>query len=55
MIVGSLADGMTIEEVKGEYPQLAPEDVFSALAHAAEVLRQESLVPLLVEGGPGWN
>jgi uncharacterized protein (DUF433 family) len=55
MIVGSLADGMTVEQVIGEYPQLAPEDVFSALAYAAEVLHEESLVPLLIEGGPGAN
>jgi len=55
MIVGSLADGMTVEQVIGEYPQLAPEDVFSALAYAAEVLHEESLVPLLIEGVPGAN
>jgi uncharacterized protein (DUF433 family) len=55
MIVGSLADGMTVEQIIGEYPQLAPEDVFSALAYAAEVLHEESLVPLLIEGGPGAN
>jgi uncharacterized protein (DUF433 family) len=46
MIVGSLADGMTVDQVIAEYSQLAPEDVFSALAYAAEVLHQESLVPL---------
>src|SRR5579864_5620032 len=55
MIVGSLADGMTVEQVIGEYPQLAPEDVFSALAYAAEVLHEESLVPLQIEGSPGAN
>jgi uncharacterized protein (DUF433 family) len=54
MIVGSLAGGMTVEHVMGEYPQLASEDVFSALAYAAEV-HQESQVPLLIEGGPGRN
>jgi uncharacterized protein (DUF433 family) len=46
MIVGSLADGLTIEQIVAEYPQLAPEDIAAALAYAAEVLHQESLLPL---------
>jgi len=55
MIVGSLADGLAVEQVIAEYPQLSPEDVYSALAYAAEVLHEESLVPLVTEGGPGAN
>ncbi len=39
MIVGSLADGMTADEVIAEYPQLTREDVAASLAYAAEVLR----------------
>ncbi len=27
MIVGSLADGLTVEQIVAEYPQLTPEDV----------------------------
>jgi len=46
MIVGSLADGMTPEEVREAYPQLSLEDIRAALAYAAEVVRQEILVPL---------
>jgi uncharacterized protein (DUF433 family) len=46
MIVGSLADGMTAEQVVAEYPQLHREDVLAALAYAAEVLHQESILPL---------
>jgi uncharacterized protein (DUF433 family) len=46
MIVGSLADGMTVDQVIGEYSQLAQEDVLSALAYAAEVLHQENMIPL---------
>jgi len=46
MIVGSLADGMTAEEIVAEYPQLHLEDVLAALAYAAEVLHQESILPL---------
>lgn len=46
MIVGSLADGLTAEQIVEEYPQLTRDDVQSALAYAAEVLHQESLLPL---------
>jgi len=44
-IVGSLADGMTVEEILEAYPQLTPIDVKAALAYAADVLRQEVLIP----------
>lgn len=46
MIVGSLADGLTAQEIVGEYPQLTADDVSAALAYAAEVLHQETLLPL---------
>ncbi len=46
MIVGSLADGMTFEQIQENYPQLSEQDFFAALAYAAEVLRQEVLLPL---------
>jgi len=46
MIVGSIADGMSPQEVIEEYPQLTLDDVSAALAYAAEVMRQESLLPL---------
>ncbi len=46
MIVGSLADGMSAEEIIAEYPQLTREDVRAALEYAAEVMHQEILVPL---------
>ncbi len=41
MVVGSLADGMTYDEIREAYPQLANEDIYAALAYAAEVIRQE--------------
>ena len=47
MIVGSLADGMSFEEILREYPQLSEEDIRAALAYAAEVLEDEILVPLV--------
>lgn len=45
MIVGSLADGMTAQEILDAYPQLSPTDIQAALAYAADVMRQELLLP----------
>jgi uncharacterized protein (DUF433 family) len=46
-IIGSIADGMTTEQVLQEYPQLKHEDVQAALAYAADVVRQDILLPLV--------
>jgi len=43
-IVGSLADGMTPDEVIATYPQLTTVKVQAALAYAADVMRQELLL-----------
>lgn len=40
-IVGSLADGMTNDEIIAAYPQLTVVELQAALAYAADVLRQE--------------
>jgi uncharacterized protein (DUF433 family) len=45
-IVGSLADGMTATQIRKAYPQLVDEDIRAALAYAAELTREELLVPL---------
>jgi uncharacterized protein (DUF433 family) len=45
-LVGSIADGMTIEQVIQEYPQLHREAVQAALAYAADIVRQDILLPL---------
>jgi uncharacterized protein (DUF433 family) len=45
-LVGSLADGMTFDEIRNAYPQLTYEDIYAALAYAAEVMRQEIVLPL---------
>jgi uncharacterized protein (DUF433 family) len=45
-ILGSLADGMTPEEIQEAYPQLKKDDIRAALAYAADVLRQDVLAPL---------
>ncbi len=44
-IVGSLADGMTPDEIIAAYPQLSAVEVQAALAYAADVMRQELLIP----------
>jgi len=46
IVVGSLADGMTFEEIRAAYPQLSNEDIYASLAYAAEVMRQEIVLPL---------
>lgn len=48
MIVGSLADGMSADEVQATFPQLTTDDILACLAYAAEMMRQESLIPLAV-------
>ena len=44
-IVGSLADGMTAAEIIAVYPQLDAIKIQAALAYAADVMRQEMLLP----------
>jgi uncharacterized protein (DUF433 family) len=44
-IVGSLADGMTPDEVIAAYPQLNTIEVQAALAYAADVMKKELILP----------
>ena len=46
MIIGSLADGMTAEEIQKAYTQLTDADIRAALAYAADVIHQDILAPL---------
>jgi uncharacterized protein (DUF433 family) len=46
VVLGSLADGMANAEILAEYPQLSEDDIAAALAYAAEVMRQEIVLPL---------
>ena len=46
IIVGSLAQGMTREEILREYPQLTNEDISAALMYASESVQQESVYAL---------
>lgn len=45
-ILDSLAEGATHEEILHSYPSLKPEHIQAALAYAAELAREERLIPL---------
>ncbi|NLX14028.1 MAG: DUF433 domain-containing protein [Phycisphaerales bacterium] len=46
VIVGSVADGDTFEQIMRSYPQLAREDIQAALLYAAEAVNRFDLVPI---------
>ena len=43
LLNGSLADGMTVDEILEAYPDLEREDVQEALRYAAEAVRERKL------------
>lgn len=45
-ILDSLAEGATREEILQSYPSLRAEHIDAAMAYAAELAREESLLPL---------
>ncbi|NTU57271.1 MAG: DUF433 domain-containing protein [Anaerolineales bacterium] len=45
MIVGSVADGMSFDEVIDSYQQLKRESVQAALAYAADIVHHEVFLP----------
>lgn len=45
-ILDSLAEGSSHEEILRSYPSLRPEHIQAALAYAAELAREERLLPL---------
>lgn len=46
VILDSLAEGSTTEEILKSYPTLQRHHVFAALAYAAELAHEEQLIPL---------
>ena len=46
MIVGSVADGLTFDEILDAYPQLKKESIQAALAYAADIVRHDVFLPL---------
>jgi uncharacterized protein (DUF433 family) len=45
-ILDSLAEGASRDEILASYPSLKPEHIDAAIAYAAELAREESLLPL---------
>ena len=46
MILDSLAEGLDEQKILKEYPSLRLEDIRAAIAYAAELSREEELIPL---------
>ena len=46
VILDSLAAGSTRQEILDSYPSLRPEHIDATIAYAAELAREESLLPL---------
>ncbi len=46
VILDSLAEGASREEILHSYPSLQPRHIDAALAYAAELAHEESLLPL---------
>jgi uncharacterized protein (DUF433 family) len=47
VILDSLAEGSSRDEILSSYPTLRPEHIDAALGYAAELAREEQLIPLL--------
>lgn len=50
VILDNLAEGRTPEQLVRDYPPLKMADVKAAIAYAAELAREEELVPLRASG-----
>jgi uncharacterized protein (DUF433 family) len=48
-VLDSLAEGATHSEILRSYPTLRPEHIQAALAYAAELAHEESILPLRME------
>ncbi len=46
VIVGSIADGDSVEQILASFPQMTREDIRAALLFAAEAVNRFDLVPL---------
>ena len=42
-VVGLIANGMSIEDILSEYPNLEKEDIYEALVYASEAVRERQL------------
>ncbi len=48
-LLESLAEGASREDILRSYPSLKPEHIEAAIAYAAELAHEESLLPLTAE------
>jgi uncharacterized protein (DUF433 family) len=46
VVLDNLAAGLSPREIVAEYPPLALDDVQAAVAYAADLAREEELIPL---------
>lgn len=46
VILDNLVEGLTFEEIVREYPPLTLEDIKAAIAYAAQLTREEELLPI---------
>jgi uncharacterized protein (DUF433 family) len=46
VILDNLVEGLTFEEIVQEYPPLTIEDIRAGIAYAAQLTREEELLPL---------
>jgi uncharacterized protein (DUF433 family) len=49
VVLDSLAEGSTRDEILRSYPSVRPEHIDAALSYAAELAHQERLVPIRVK------
>jgi uncharacterized protein (DUF433 family) len=46
VVLDNLADGLSSEEIVKEYPPLTLEDISAAISYAANLTREEEILPL---------
>ena len=47
IILRQVAQGMTIEEILEDYPQLKKDDIKAALMYCAEIIEGETIIPII--------
>lgn len=50
VLVGSIADGDSVEDLLAAYPHLTAEDIHAALKFAAEAVNSADFIPLARQG-----
>lgn len=49
-VIGQLSQGVSLDELREDYPELEPEDVLACLAYAHAVIAGDSLAAVAVSG-----